>query len=465
MSPTNAPPLHLPEFIDTRRVSAFQYGVIVLCGLAMFLDGFDTQAISYMAPHIADEWGLPPEALGPIFSSALVGLMIGYLALSPLSDRFGHKRLILIGTSVFALSTLAAIWVQGLTELIVLRFITGLGLGAVAPSAVALTAELSPKRLRATFVLVIYCGFSLGFVVAGLVAGPLIPAYGWRSMFCVGAAAPLVLVPLLAKFLPESPSFMVQHATDPAPIQRIVRRIDPKLPEQSAPAYTVDERQTGERVPLRSLFTQGQLLGTALLWLVFIINLGEFYALQSWLPTILTGLHYSTGVVVTATTLTTVGGIAAAVVIGPAMDRLGAYRTLAILYTVGFVFVAVTGLALHTTLWILLTANFLAGCCISGGQKSLIALAAVHYPAHVRSTGVGWALGIGRVGGILGPLIVGAALGLHWSPSTVFYAMAIPMLLAGLTIFLLGRRTSPSTSPRQPPHAEYTGHSHAEHPS
>ncbi|MCU1628902.1 MAG: tpaK [Pseudonocardia sp.] len=434
-----ARPLQLPSFVDERRVSRFQYGVITLCGLVMFIDGFDTQAISYMAPHIAKEWGLSPQTLAPIFSSALVGLMVGYLALSPLSDRFGHKRVIVVSTIAFALCTLVAVWAFSVPELIVLRFLTGLGLGAAAPSCVAMTGEFSPKRLRATFVLVIYCGFSLGFVVAGLVAGWLIPAHGWRSMFVVGALAPLLLVPLLLRFLPESPVFMIRRNQDPQRIHRVFRRMDRTLPEHAAPTFAVEAADAGKRAALSSLFTRDRVLGTVLLWFVFAINLAEFYALQSWLPTIMTSLDYSMSTVVTATTLTTVGGIAAAFITGPCMDRLGAYGTLGALYLVGFVFVALTGLAFSAPLWVLLTANFLAGCCISGGQKSLIALAAVFYPAPIRSTGVGWALGIGRVGGILGPIVIGAALAAQWSAGAVFYAMAVPMLVAGVAVLVLGR--------------------------
>jgi AAHS family 4-hydroxybenzoate transporter-like MFS transporter len=434
--------LSLPEFVDERPVSRFQYGVVLLCGLVMFIDGFDTQAISYMAPHIAQEWGLSRQMLGPIFSSALAGLMVGYLALSPLSDRFGHKRVIIVSSIVFGVGTLAAVWSGNITELVMLRFITGLGLGAAAPSAVALTGEFSPKRLRATFVLVIYCGFSLGFIVAGLVAGWLIPAHGWRSVFWAGALAPLVLIPALIRFLPESLVFMIRRDADPQQIYRLFRRMDRSLPEQHTPsfAFGVDDQPPGKRAALSSLFTRNRLVGTLLLWFVFVINLGEFYALQSWLPSIMTSLHYPMSVVVTATTLTTVGGIAAAFITGPSMDRLGAYGTLGILYLVGFLFVALTGVAFTQPLWILLTANFLAGCCISGGQKSLIALAAVFYPASMRSTGVGWALGVGRVGGIVGPIVVGAALSMNWSPSGVFYAMSVPMLAAGLAVLLLGRR-------------------------
>ncbi|WKN55386.1 MFS transporter [Rhodococcus opacus] len=429
----------LPDFIDSRPVSRYQYIVIALCGVVMFIDGFDTQSISYMAPHIAEEWGLSKQVLGPIFSAALAGLMVGYLALSPLSERFGHRRMILTSTVIFALGTLAAAWSQNVTELMALRFITGMGLGAAAPSAIALTGEFSPKRLRATFVLVIYCGFSLGFVAAGLVSGWLIPILGWRSVLVVGAVAPLLLLPALLRYLPDSLTSMINRGAEPNRIQAIFRKMDAALAVGPDITYEAEKRTDGQRTALRSLFTRDRVLGTLLLWLVFVINLGEFYALQSWLPSIMTSLDYDMGTVVTATTLTTVGGIAAAFVTGPCMDRLGAYVTLGTVYVVGFAFVALTGVAFTAPLWVLLTANFFAGVCISGGQKSLIALSAVFYPTSMRSTGVGWALGVGRLGGIVGPIAVGAALGMGWSASAVFYAMSVPMLVAGAAVFLLGR--------------------------
>ncbi|WP_028935972.1 MFS transporter [Pseudonocardia spinosispora] len=433
----------LPELIDQRPVSRFQYGVITLCALVMFIDGFDTQAISYLAPHIAKEWGLSQAVLGPIFSSALLGLMVGYLVLSPLSDRFGHKRVLVVATASFAVFTLLAVWSGNVTELVALRFLTGVGLGAAAPSAIALTGEFSPARLRATFVLVIYCGFSLGFVAAGLAVGWLLPHHGWRSLFWVGALVPLVLVPALIRYLPESPTFMIRRRYDPSRVLAVLRRVDPTLDDTWTPsAVAVEDRTTAGRAALSSLFTRHWVWGTVLLWLVFVINLGEFYALQSWLPSILTDLHYPMSTVVSATTLTTVGGIVAAFLTGPSMDRLGAYGTVACVYLAGCVFVALTGLALGSPVWLLLTATFLSGCCVSGGQKSVIALAAVFYPAAMRSSGVGWALGIGRLGGIAGPLVVGAALSAGWDPRSVFYAMAVPMLVAGLVVLVLGRRYS-----------------------
>ena len=439
--------IHLPDIIDGKKVGAFQYLIVSLCGLVMFLDGYDTQAISYIAPLMAKEWNLPPEMLGPIFSSALTGLMAGYLVLSPLSDRFGHRRMLIVSTVTFALFTLATVFAGSATEVIALRFLAGVGLGAAIPSAIALTSEYSPKRLRASFVLAIYCGFSLGFVAAGVAAASLLPVYGWRSLLWAGALAPLILGLVLFLWLPESLEFLVRNGADHNRIWNLLRRVDPRLTKAAAAAgFTTD--QEDKRSAVTSIFKSGRGAGTLLLWLVFIINLAEFYALQSWLPTILTSLNYSISTIALATSLTTTGGIAAAFVVGPAMDRLGSYGSLSMVYIGGVIFVALTGAVLNGPQWMLLTMAFLSGFCVSGGQKSVIALAAVFYPAPVRSTGVGWALGIGRIGGIGGPLLFGMLLSWRRAPASAFYTASMPMLVAAGAVMFMGwlHRADPKLS-------------------
>ncbi|GAA5114184.1 MFS transporter [Pseudonocardia adelaidensis] len=443
--------VHLPGFIDDRPIGRLQCIVLALCGLVMFLDGFDTQAISYMAPSIAREWGLSPSAMGPVLSSALVGLMIGYLVLSPLADRFGHRAMVIAATASFSVLTVLTTFAPSVEVLLAARLLTGIGLGAAAPSAIALTSEFAPRRRRATFVLVIYCGFSLGFVAAGMAAGTLIPLLGWRSMFLVGGVVPLVLVPLLWRLLPESPAYLIRRGR---PVAHTLRRLDPSLPADTE-VRSADQPDAHARIPIVRLFERRWLLGTLLLWLVFAINLAEFYALQSWLPTILENLGHPTSTVVTATTLTTVGGIAAALITGPAMDRFGAGYTLGILYVVGAVFVGVLGIVFGASLWLLLCVTFLVGCCVSGGQKSVIAFGSLFYAPDMRSTGVAWALGIGRVGGILGPIVVGLAVGAGWSTAQLFTALAVPMLVAAVTVLALARRRhqdapAPHTQTRQP---------------
>ena len=428
---------HVPSFIDNKPIGAAQYVTITLCAVVMFLDGFDTQSISYMAPLIAKDWGLPREMLGPIFSAALIGLMVGYLGLSPLSDRFGHRRMVVLSTLAFGVITIATAMSRDITHLIAFRFVTGMALGAAIPSTVALTGEYSPQRLRATFVLAIYCGFSLGFVAAGAVAAWALPLYGWHSLLWIGGIAPILLTAALALLLPESLDFLVRDHADGARIWATLRRIDRALPAKRPAVFTTNKEARSGSVG--GLFSDGRTFGTLVLWLVFFLNLGEFYALQSWLPTVLGGLGYPLGTVALATTLTTVGGIVVAVVIGPAMDRIGPYLSLSILYLIGTVFVALMGSALTQPQWVLLTATFFTGVCVSGGQKSVIALAAVYYPSAIRSTGVGWALGIGRLGGIGGPLLVGWLLG-TLAPAQLFYAASVPMLLSGFLVAALGLR-------------------------
>lgn len=237
---------------------------------------------------------------------------------------------------------------------------------------VALTSEYSPKRVRASFVLAIYCCFSLGFVLAGAVAGWIMPIYGWRSAFLVGALAPLVLVPLLLWNLPESMAFLLRRRGDHAAVYALCRKIDRTMPAVEAPQVSYESAASGKRVSVRALFAPSQIVGTVLLWIVFASNLGMFYALQSWLPPILEDRHLPTAVVVTATSLTTIGGIAIAFVVGSAMDRLGAYGALGTLYFAGCAFLAFAAFGLGAPVWVLFIASFLLGCSISGGQKSVI---------------------------------------------------------------------------------------------
>ena len=364
--------------------------------------------------------------------------MVGYLFVSPLSDKYGHKRVMIIATFLFGVFTIATVLATNITELMALRFITGVGLGAAAPSAIGLTGEYIPQRLRATCVLAIYCGFSLGFVVSGFVAGELLPRFGWTSLLWAGGVAPIVLSLVLLRMLPESIGYLARSKARKDELLAIVRRISPSLQVDRTTVFT-EAQGDARRAAISQLFKHGRTSGTLLLWLVFFINLAVFYFMQSWLPTILIGLKYPMETVVWLTALPTIGGIMAAFVVGPAMDRIGPYISIAILYICGALFMAFTAAMFTASLPVLMGAIFLAGFCVSGGQKSIIALAAVFYPTDIRSTGVGWALGIGRLGGIAGPSVVGLLISAHWTPTGIFYGGGAMMLFAGCCIFLMGR--------------------------
>ena len=203
-----APPIDVADFIDQQPVGGFQIRLLLTCAAVLFLDGFDTQAIGYVAPALAKEWGLSKAELGPVFSAGLFGLMIGALVFGPLADRIGRKKIIIFSTLAFGIGTLVTSLIHDVTTLLVIRFLTGLGLGGAMPNAVAMTSEFSPHRRRATMVMIMFCGFSVGAALGGLLAAALIPQFGWRSVFVVGGVAPLLLAPILALRLPESVRFL-----------------------------------------------------------------------------------------------------------------------------------------------------------------------------------------------------------------------------------------------------------------
>jgi AAHS family 4-hydroxybenzoate transporter-like MFS transporter len=434
--------MEITKLIDDKGMSRYQLQIVLICGLIMFLDGFDTQAIAFVAPFVGEEWGLSQESLGNLFSSSLVGLMLGYLILAPMADRLGHKRMIIATMLGASGAVIASAFAENTTELMVLRFLTGIGVGGVIPSVISIASEYSPSRFRITCVLSVYVGYSIGFVFAGLVAGWLIPAYGWQSIFLVGGLATLLMVAVVYFFLPDSVVSMAQKGMKMDRIRRILLRIDPDLPKNFMSSVLAGKRNSpgGGKIPIAEIFSPQLLLGTLLLWGIFAINLGEFYALQSWLPTIFTQQGYSLDMMVIGTTTTVVGGIFAAFVIGPAMDRMSPYNVLSILYLLGFGFLLLFGFAFETSPSIVLVVGFFVGFCVSGAQKGVIALTVIFYPPHIRGAGIGWALGVGRVGAIGGPLLIGVFIEPSWPPIIVFGYMALPMLILSGTIFFLGRR-------------------------
>ncbi|MGA9873953.1 MAG: MFS transporter [Rhodococcus sp. (in: high G+C Gram-positive bacteria)] len=435
------------QVIEKQPVGRFHRALLAMAGAVMFLDGFDTQAISFVAPALAAEWGVSKSALGPIFSAAIAGLMVGYLCLSPFARRLGHRRMVIACTFLFGVLTLACALASNPTQLIALRFCTGAGLGAAIPSLVALTSEFAPARRRSSSVMFIYCWLALGFVAAGIVSGFVIPTLGWRYMFVIGGVTPLVLTLLLVKFFPESPQFLLSRGRNQDALQ-VLRRLDPTVDPSARieiTAATADTASPGIFTVVRGRW----LPNTLLLWTAFVGNLAVFYAIQSWLPTIISTLGGTPTVMIASTVLTTVGGVAAALFIGPLMDRYNPFRTLGYVYLAGTGLVVLLGVALtDVATAALLVIAFLTGMAVTGGQMSLAALATVLYPVNLRSVGVGWGLGIGRLGGIAGPLIVGSALAADLGERDVFVILSFFLLAACISVFVLGnrvRRESAST--------------------
>jgi MFS transporter, AAHS family, 4-hydroxybenzoate transporter len=436
--------VNIHDLIDRSRIGRIQYIALALCALLMLFDGFNTQTISYIVPVLAKEWHLPKSVLGTIFSAAFIGLLIGNFGISPLANRFGPKRMTVVSTATFGLFTLLTVFVTSVPQLIALRVLTGIALGAAAPCAIGLTSEFSPKRRRATFVLLIYVGYSLGFTVAGFCCGAMIPRFGWTGPLWVGGIGPIALAVLLIPFLPESAAYLARHRSQSA-LLKVARRYLPKLilPD-GAVLVSNDDKTSDTRVS--GLFSPRLRVGTFLLWGVFVINLAEFYFLQSWLPTVLHSLSYSSELIVWATAVSTIGGMAAGLAMGPLMDRIGPYMILSALYLFGGISMLAISLALGATPWILVLTVFCCGFCISGGQKGVVALSSIFYPAGLRAPGVAWAYGVGRLGGAGGTYLAGVLYAADWAPDAIFRVAAAPAIIAAVCVGLMGWRYSGARS-------------------
>jgi len=428
--------LTVSEIIDQRPLSRFQISTIALCGLVLLLDGFDTQCIGFLAPSISETLAIPLKNFGPVFSAGLIGLMVAAMAMGPVADRWGRKWPVVLSALTFAVFALLTARAVSLEQLILFRFLTGLGLGGAMPNVVALTSEYSPKRLQAVFVGMLFCGMPLGALVGGLASSVMIPLWGWRSVFYLGGILPLAIALILIQALPESVRFLSARGKDAHAIAKIMREIAPEIgaAELDLSSAAVSARaERNEGLPVRRLFTDDRAAGTILLWIPFFMNLLILYFIVNWLPSLLrqSGLAASAGVI--AVSLFSLGGIAGALTEGQVMNFCGAYATLLAQFVISALLIG--SLAFLTRSFaIMMAVTFVLGLAVQGAQAGLNALAANFYPTTVRSTGVGWALGVGRVGSIAGPAIGGVLLSMGWGPQRIFLAGMAPALCASIAI-------------------------------
>lgn len=421
--------------LDARPLAAFHYRLIALALLLLLTDGYDTYAVGYVIPVLSKLWNVPPASFGAIFSAGIVGLTVGAMVCSPISDRFGARRVLIACTVMYAVLTLATALASSWTVLFGLRFITGLALGGAMPSAIALVADYSRTKLRNVMVAVAVCGFATGGAVGGLVAAGTIARFGWESVFVLGGAVPLLMLPLLGLWLPESLPRLLADRPPYARLQPILKQI---APGWEPPSAVADVRER-DRFPVKQLFTTGYAVPTLLIWVAFVCNLLLLYFLSAWLPAVVnaSGRSLATGNLAVATYQ--IGGIVGAVLLSVLCDRTGRPQTvLACAFLGAAAFCMAIGQVGSDTFLLFATAAG-AGFCVVGGQITSNAFVGNYYPVAARATGVGWALGIGRLGSIAGPIVGGILIGLHVSMPILFAVLAVPALLGSLCVLLVSR--------------------------
>jgi MFS transporter, AAHS family, 4-hydroxybenzoate transporter len=427
--------LELEELVDGQKFGRFNINLLVWSFLAMVADGFDMAGLASAAPALARAWHVAPQAFAPALSASLFGILFGAPLLGHAGDRIGRKTLIVIGCIIFSLGTLATVWATNLDQVVALRVLTGVGVGGLMPNAIALNSELAPKRLRATLIVLMFTGISAGAGVPGAIQAWLIPQYGWQVMFWIGGLAPLVVATCLLFTLPESVKFLALRPHRRAELLMTVRSLRRDLAIADDTRFVTASLRQDIGSGIKPIFSGRFAWITPLLWVCFATALMANFFLNSWLPLIFESRGLSAMQSGVATSLYHFGGVIGGLLVSLVLGRFG-FAVIAVLFLFSALAIAAIGLP-GLSYMAMVSTVVLSGFCILGAQFGNSAASGLLYPTVFRSGGVGWALGIGRFGSIVGPLVGGMLIGLKVSPQQFFLLAAVPMgagLIASVSI-------------------------------
>ncbi len=426
--------VNVQDFLNEHRFSPYQWLIFGLCFVIVLLDGFDTAAIGFIAPSLVQDWGVTRPALAPVLSAALFGLAAGAMAAGPLSDRVGRKLVLALSVLLFGAACAWSAFASGVTELAILRFVTGLGLGAAMPNAVTLMSEFCPDRKRALLTNAMFCGFPLGAALGGFLAAWMIPLWGWRSVLLLGGLAPLLAGLLIILLLPESVRFLVARGAGHDRIRAILRHVSPSA--DAAHAFVTREAAPADQAGggMQVILSRPYVVGTLMLWLTYFMGLMIFYALINWMPLLLRDAGLSAKDATLVSALFPLGGVGA-VLAGWLMDRYDANAVIAACFALTAATIFAIGRSAHD-LALLMAVVLGAGLAMNTAQASLPALAAAFYPTRGRATGVAWMMGIGRLGGIAGSFLVAELARLRFGIGGIFGVVALAGIVATLALLV-----------------------------
>lgn len=430
--------IDVTKLVDEQRIGVFTIRLVFLSFAVMLTDGYDLLAASYGAPALIAAWHLHPAELGPVFSASPLGMVIGSPLLGWLGDRFGRRMTVILGTVIFGIFTLLCATAHSVEQLMVLRFVTGIGLGGMLPNTTALNAEFAPRRVRATLVVLMFMGVTAGSTLPGLVVAAA-PSYGWQGLYVVGGIVPLILAAVLALWLPESIKFLAlrEDKRSRLRLERLVGKLRPDLAVSADTAFVSSDSRSGFGVPIAELFHDGLHWITPLLWLLFVINLMANYFLYSWMPVLFHASGFSPSQAALTTACYYIGGVTGGLTVSRLIDRRG-LTPVALFFALSVPAVASIGIPSldHVAVAGIV---FLAGFCVLGVQLGLNAAAGLIYPTRMRAAGAGWAFGVGRLGGIAGPMLGAWLIRMHLPTPQLFLAPAVPLAIGAVACFILMR--------------------------
>ena len=427
--------MNIKKLIDENPLGSLQFLVFYQCFILNMLDGMDVQAIAYSAPEISNQWAINPQTLGIVFSAALVGMTIGAMFLSPFTDRIGRRKMILISLVMIGAGMIGTSFAQTVTHLVVLRFLTGLGIGSILASSTSMVAEFAPNRIRNVCITIYHSGYPIGAIITGFIATWLIPEYGWRPLFMLAGVISLGMLPLVYLYLPESMDFLLA-TRPPDALQRInaiLKRMSHPSMEQLPPQ---EARQHSVIGGVGALLQDGRAVSTLLLWLAFFMSFAALYFLFSWVVKLANDSGLPLEDAMYAGIAMNMGAFFGSVSLGHFSGKAGLKKVI-FLYFLGAVCMIIPYGFFRGDVPVVLTMIFILMLFVQGAFAGLYVVAARLYPTEIRTTGVGWAIGAGRFGAVFGPAAAGFMLGAGLSISWTFAVFAIPLALAGLTIINL----------------------------
>jgi AAHS family 4-hydroxybenzoate transporter-like MFS transporter len=419
------------NLIDNHPISNLQYATIFICFLMNMLDGMDVLIISYSAKSIGEAWKIGPEVLGTVFSAGLIGMTLGTLFLAPYADKIGRKNLILISALLMGTCIYLTSYATTVNQLLIYRFLSGLGIGCMLASTAALAAEYTPNKTRDFWVSFVISGYPIGAVASGLVAAKVIPAEGWEQMFKYAGIASLLAIPLIIFFLSESIDFYLKAQPKNALLK--VNEILTKIGLANIDILP-EKIKAQSAIPVDKLL-QGKYKRPSIeLWIALFMAFAALYFMTSWIPKLASDAGLSLSLSIYAGTVFNVGAFFGIVTQGYFSSKFGLKKTIGVILILTAVLMACFGLFVGSD-YLLLVIAFL-GFGIQGGFVGLYAFAARMYPTEFKTTGIGWAMGAGRIGGIVGPKLGGLLIAIGLSIGANFMVFAIPALIAGIMTWM-----------------------------
>jgi MFS transporter, AAHS family, vanillate permease len=412
-------------------MTTFQIVVIVICTVLNMIDGFDVLSMPFTAPAIAKQWGVEPGALGVLLSAGLAGMSMGSLFLSPLADLIGRRAMVNLALLIVSTGMFAAAAAQGIWDLAAYRFLTGLGIGIVLSAGNTLLAEYSPSRWRDLSISAMVVGYPAGVIAGGFIAAWLIDHHGWRSAFAFGGACSALVLPFSLLYLPESLDFLLSGKTKNglARVNAVLARFH-HAPLDRLPEIAPEDRATKAVV---GVFDTQFLPGTILICTSFFMLMLSFYFVLSWTTKNLVDLGFTQSEGIFASILLSAGGIAGGLSFGYIASKWHARSTVP--YMLGLLFLAIVGYgAVHEGLVPVMTGAFVAGFFMHASMCGLYIIVPQIYPARVRNTGTGLAIGFGRMGAVVGPYLGGLLIAAGWERFAYYSVLAIPVLLSAAAV-------------------------------